>query len=219
LIASLFFLSSLLRQDADTSLFPAMKDTVHIEVIDHGYHAGLILPLKPMLQIASREQYPKLHAALLVFDHFEKVEIGWGEKDFYQNVRIADISAIAPVTKAMLSPFNKSVLHLVGMDGPTRTIFPTGQIIALSISDEGMKRIARYIEESFENHWPIGSGLYGPSAFFDGTGHYSLFNTCNHWIGKALSKAGVPYAPVESFISAGLMFDLKRRAFSLTNSN
>jgi hypothetical protein len=59
---------------------------------------------------------------------------------------------------------------------------------------------------------PLGPGLYGPSAFFAAQDRYHLFNTCNHWVGQLLALAGVPYAPVEAFISAGLMADLRRRA-------
>jgi Protein of unknown function (DUF2459) len=57
-----------------------------------------------------------------------------------------------------------------------------------------------------------GPGLYGPSRFFQANGRYSLLNLCNHWVGRVLHHAGVPYSPVLATLSAGLVFDLRWRA-------
>jgi uncharacterized protein (TIGR02117 family) len=220
-IASLAFLllglSFALRQPADPALYPPQSDAITIRVVDHGYHAGLILPRQALAELAEAESLLRLSAALTVFSAFDHVEIGWGEENFYRSVPTASLAAIPHVLRAMLNPANNSVLHMVGFNGESRRAFPSSDLITLNLSPAGLRRMAHAMDIQFRvppsgDIAPLGPGLYGPSAFFAARDRYHLFNTCNHWIGQMLALAGVPYAPVESFISAGLMADLRRRA-------
>jgi uncharacterized protein (TIGR02117 family) len=210
-------LSFALRQPADPALYPPQGNAITIRVVDHGYHAGLILPRYILTDMAAAENLPRLSAALAVFSAFDHVEIGWGEENFYRSVPAASLAAIPHVLRAMLNPANTSVLHIVGINGDARRAFPSGDLITLNLSPAGLKRMVRAIDAQFRvpssgEIVPLGPGLYGPSAFFAAQDRYHLLNTCNHWVGQVLALAGVPYAPVEAFISAGLMADLRRRA-------
>ncbi len=210
-------LSFALRQPGDPALYPPQRDAITIHVVDHGYHAGLILPRQALADVATAEDLPRLSAALAVFSAFDQVEIGWGEENFYRSVPTANLSAIPHVLRAMLNPANSSVLHIVGFNGDAGRAFPTSDLITLNLSSAGLKRMTRAMDAQFRvpssgEIAPLGPGLYGPSAFFAARDRYHLLNTCNHWIGQMLALAGLPYAPVEAFISAGLMADLRRRA-------
>jgi uncharacterized protein (TIGR02117 family) len=210
-------MSFALRQPADPALYPPQADAITIRVVDHGYHAGLILPRQTLADMAAAERLPRLSAALAVFSAFDHVEIGWGEENFYRSVPTASLAAIPHVLRAMLNPVNSSVLHIVGFNGEARRAFPVSDLITLDLSLTGLRRMARAMDAQLRvpssgEVVPLGPGLYGPSAFFAAQDRYHLFNTCNHWIGQMLALAGVPYAPVESVISAGLMANLRRRA-------
>jgi uncharacterized protein (TIGR02117 family) len=220
-IASLAFilavLSFALRRPANPALYPPQGEFIIIHVVDHGYHAGLILPRRIMAELATTERLASLSAALNLFEPFEQVEVGWGEENFYRSVPAASLSTIPHVFRALFNPANASVLHVVGIGGDLRSAFPASDMIELSLSPEGLKRIAQAIDSQFRadpagSIVPLGPGLYGPSAFFAAQDRYHLLNTCNHWVGQLLALAGLPYAPVESFISAGLMADIRRRA-------
>lgn len=209
--------SALLRQPADPSLYPPGGDAKPVQVVDHGYHAGLILPRRALADVASEAGLDRLVSAVSVFAAFEHVEIGWGEEGFYKNVPAANLGAAPHALKALLLPWNASVLHIVGFDGAARQAFRDSAVIDLAVSPEGLRRIARAIDGQFKASSsgavePLGPGLYGPSAFFAAIDRYHLLNTCNHWVGQVLAAAGLPYAPVEATLSAGLAFDLRRRA-------
>ena len=208
----LFALSLVLRLPADPALYPPQDEAVKILVVDHGYHASLLLPRETLADIATAERLPKLSAALAIFSAFDHVEIGWGEENFYRFVPSASVAAIPHVLRAMFNPANRSVLHLVGIDGDAGRVFSSSDMIPLNLSPLGLKRLARALDAQFDELAPLGPGLYGPSAFFSARDRYHLFNTCNHWVGQMLAIAGLPYAPVESFVSTGLMADLRRRA-------
>ncbi|MGL4243333.1 MAG: DUF2459 domain-containing protein [Beijerinckiaceae bacterium] len=203
------------RQPADPALYPAAEGGVRITVVDHGYHAGLVLPRGALDDIAAREGLAKLRQALGVFSAFDHVEIGWGEERFYRHVPAADLSAAPHVLRALFNPWNTSVLHVVGVNGDPAAAFGRSAPLQLNVSVEGLRRMAMELDRQLVpsangDVAPQGPGLYGPSAFFAARDRYHLFNTCNHWAGRTLALAGVPYSPVESTLSAGLMLSLRR---------
>ncbi|MGL4634652.1 MAG: DUF2459 domain-containing protein [Beijerinckiaceae bacterium] len=212
LSSAVFLLAFVLRHEADVTLFPTKHPFVSVDILDHGYHASLVIPRAALADMASKQGLSHLRGALELFEGFENVEIGWGEKEFYRNVPAVSLAAVPFVIRAMFNPANQSVLHVVGFNGSAKTAFSKSSHFSLMLSEEGFRRSAIEVNKSISSALPLGPGLYGPSAFFESTGAYSLLNTCNHWVGKILAAAGVPYAPVESFISGGLMFDLNRRA-------
>jgi uncharacterized protein (TIGR02117 family) len=204
-------------QPADPALYPAREGGISILVVDHGYHAGLVLPRDALAETASSDGLAKLKQVVALFSAFDHVEIGWGEERFYRHVPAAELSAAPHVLRALFSPWNASVLHVVGVDGDPAAIFDRSAPLPLAVSREGLRRIARELDRQLAASAagevvPQGPGLYGPSAFFNARDRYHLFNTCNHWAGRTLALAGAPYSPVESTLSAGLMMSLRRAA-------
>jgi uncharacterized protein (TIGR02117 family) len=209
-----------LRQHANVALFPPKVERITVYVVDHGYHAGIVLPSVRLAEISKLQELKNLNAAISLFAFYEKIEIGWGEKNFYQYVPSAELSTFPHVLRALFLPGNKSVLHFVGINGAVKAAFSQSKILSIEISPEGLVQIARFLDAAFTpteqgEVTPIGAGLYGPSAFFNSKESYHLFNLCNHWAGRLLAVAGVPFSPVESTVSKGLMFDLRKRAFAL----
>jgi uncharacterized protein (TIGR02117 family) len=209
----------ILRQSADPALFPARDGGARITVVDHGYHAGIVLPRGLLQELAETEKFASLRQAIDVFSAFDHVEIGWGEENFYRFTPVAELTVAPQVARALFNPGNRSVLHVVGVNGDPATVFSRSAPLSFIVSREGMRRIARELDRQLAPSAtgevvPQGPGLYGPSAFFNARDGYHLFNTCNHWAGRTLALAGLPYYPVESTISAGLMMRLRRAALN-----
>jgi uncharacterized protein (TIGR02117 family) len=216
-VLSIVALAALLRSPGDNALLATEGDAIAIHVLDHGYHASVVMPRALLAQRARALQLPHIAVALQTFEHFAWVEIGWGDEAFYRNVPSLSVAAIPHVVRALFSPANSSVFHVVGFDGSPADIFSQSDRLKLEISQEGLDRVARMLDRSFQvenNGTPVllGPGLYGPSAFFATKEKYHLLNVCNHWVARLLANAGFPHAPVEATLSGGLMYDLRRRS-------
>lgn len=203
---------------ADASLYPPSLDSepIPVFVVDHGYHAGLVVPRARLSEAARRIGSAPLIAVTERFGEFEWLEIGWGDEGFYRNVARVSPGTLHHVARALFWPGNRSILHVVGFSIPVEDAWPDSPQVRLEVSQAGFDRLARHVGGSFvlEGGQPVdaGPGLYGPSRFFAAQGDYSLLNLCNHWTGQALAAAGLPYAPVPSTLSAGLVADLQWRA-------
>lgn len=68
---------------------------------------------------------------------------------------------------------------------------------SVKLSPAQYGQLVEYITESFRRNAdgsliPIPNVAYGANdAFFEARGRYSLFNTCNSWVGRAMQVTGV----------------------------
>lgn len=153
-------------------------------VVNHGWHTGLVVrrgDIPAGLWPEHRQAPPG-----------EFLEIGWGEREFYQTREPSLLQALS----AALWP-SPSVLHLVGFNGPVRERFPYSEVIVLHADAAAMTRLAHYISGVYErgaggNIIRMGHGLYGDSRFFAGRENFHLFRTCNVWTARALRLTGCP---------------------------
>ncbi|WP_164107592.1 DUF2459 domain-containing protein, partial [Serratia marcescens] len=88
---------------------------------------------------------------------------------------------------------------VVGLERPAPQVFRRADILGVRLSDAGLDRLARYFDAAIApdvegRPREIGQGLYGPSLFYAATGTFSVLQVCNHWAGRALAEAGLPYA-------------------------
>jgi hypothetical protein len=108
---------------------PVQAATLH--VVNHGWHSGLVIrrgDIPEGLWPEHRQAPPG-----------EYLEIGWGERRFYQT---RDPSLLQALTAALWP--SPSVLHLVGFNGPVTRRYPPGQIIVLQVDAAGMARRPGY---------------------------------------------------------------------------
>ncbi len=153
-------------------------------VVNHGWHTGLVVRRGDIPDGLWPEQR---HAP-----PGEYLEVGWGEREFYQTREPSLLQALS----AALWP-SPSVLHLVGFNGPVVAQFPHSEVIALPADTAAMARLAQYISDAYERDQAggvirMGHGLYGNSRFFAGGENFHLFRTCNVWTARALRLAGCP---------------------------
>jgi len=180
-------------------LFPPGDNasTKAIYLVSHGWHAGIVL---------RRADIPAdLWPENVDFPYAEFLEVGWGDKQYYQTPD----AHFGITLRAALWP-TSSVLHIVGFSGAVTAYFPGSEIIEIKLSEPGIELLSRYIAASFARDEsgqarPLGGGLYGNSWFYLSRESYHLFNTCNVWTARALHAAGVPITPSFSITVEQLM--------------
>ena len=218
LVMVLILATMLTARSADPALWPPGPGEPRIEifVVSHGYHAGLVLPRETLAEAASLRGYAALGAVAQRLSGYRLVEIGWGDESFYRHVPDVASLTFGLAVRALLRPGNPSVVHVVGLPGDPRQVFPRADIVRVALSRGGLARMLDALEASFstEGGAPplLGPGLYGPSLFYRGVEAFHIFNVCNHWVARLLSAAGLPTAPVLATVPPGLLLDLKWRA-------
>ncbi len=166
-------------------------------VVSHGWHTGIVLFREDLIQVI-----PDLAQR---FPAGEYLEIGWGDSGFYQAREITTGITL----RAIFWP-SDSVVHVVSVPRSPFVSFPDSEIHSLGISDRNLGNAVAYIAESFSRDpegrlEPIKNGIYGDSQFYEGKGHYHLFNTCNKWTAKVLRRAGLDINPLFSLTASSVM--------------
>lgn len=180
-----------------------------VYVVSHGgWHTGIV--------VATRDKGPGLAFLDRYFDTANWYEIGWGDKQFYQAGEITAGLAL----RAGLLPTD-TVLHVTALVEPPDSYFTNSRVLRLRIDEAGYDRLVRTIADYFkvdDNGNPItsGKGLYGESLFFDATGTFHAFNTCNTWTAEMLEQAGLPIRSFMTLRANGVMRQLESIAESDT---
>ncbi len=165
-------------------LSTSLAEEKPIHLANTGWHVGIILPVDNVL----KRNLPETRD----FPEAKYLEIGWGDRRFYQsNDPSMDIAVGALFTAT------PSVVHVYGFKKPVEAAFSKAETLKLEILDKDYSNLLRFIYGSFVRNAngagrSLGKGLYeeGTSQFYEGTGNFHLFNTCNTWVADALKVAG-----------------------------
>lgn len=154
-----------------------------IFVASNGWHTGII--------IARADLPPGAIPETADFPNARYFEFGWGNREYYP----APDKTIGMTLRAIVP--GDAVVHLAGLPGDPRVVFPTAEFVAARVSADGFRRLVAFINEGFQRSGAprIGAshkGLYAFSAFYPGTGTFHLFYTCNTWVADGLARAGLP---------------------------
>ena len=184
-------------------LYPVsvQEEPRYIYVVRHEWHTGLVVKyddIDPHLW-PEKDDFPE---ALYL-------EVGWGDRDFYQTPR----PGLGTLLQAALkSP--ASVLFVIGLPTGVTRYFPYADILEIPLSQRGLEELVRFIHATYKRDAsgqtiPLGPGHnHRHSMFYLAEGDYSLFNTCNSWISKALQAAGLPIKT--ALLAGGVMSQAKR---------
>jgi uncharacterized protein (TIGR02117 family) len=179
----------------------AVNGGATIYVVSHGWHAGIVVRMADVAPGAWPEAQD--------FAHAEYLEVGWGDRDYYQARDPGFLDAVA----AAFVP-EPGVLHIVGFRGEVRRTFPASDVVELRISPQGLALLVARVRASYERDAAgqavlLGPGLYGDSRFYGSVERFHLFRTCNVWTAEVLRAAGLP---IESSLTADGVMDEARRA-------
>jgi len=179
---------------------PAPGETgKHVFVVNYGWHTGIAI---------SKADIP--HGLLPEAEDLpgENLEIGWGDRDFYQ----APEAGIGLAIKVVFFS-DGSVVHVTAFDGTVEDHFRGAEIYGLTLSAEGYQRLTQFVSDSFlrsETPEAFRQGLYPNSRFYPARGKFHLFRNCNTWVAEALQAAGLPVNP-STVITAGNLFSQIKR--------
>ena len=164
---------------------------IDIMVINNGVHVDLVLPIdEPEYRWLDR--FKSTDFRTLDATHRYAL-FGWGNRQFYMETETWDDLKISNVLYAFAG-LGDTVVH-VDLCADLSWFSKNSRKIRLS--PEQYKRLCEYLMSSFQteaggNLIPVPNRHYSSTdAFYEGTGHYHLFRTCNVWAGDGLAKSGV----------------------------
>jgi len=175
---------------------------VSVYVLSHGWHTGIAVRRADV----PAGVWPE-HGD---FAGSEFVEVGWGDRDFYQAPE--GTSGLA-LRAAVWS--RASVLHVVGFSGAARRAFPASDVVEIRLSTRGLERLALFIQDAYARDaagraMPLGPGQAPVSRFYLAREPYYLWRTCNTWTARALRAAGVPITPLYAITAGNVMYQARQ---------
>ncbi len=187
--------------------FAESADGISIYIRTNGVHAELILPTRASTFDWSAE-HPAGHMRSLA-EPMEWVAFGWGDRGFFANTPTwADLR---PGTALLaLSGFGPGAMHVEYIESPRAY-----KAREVKVSPEQYARLVAFIRASFERdaagrperaNLP---GYFASDAFYEASRSYKFWFTCNDWVRRALSQAGVR-APLWAPFDTALFYQLER---------
>lgn len=168
-----------------------------IFIVSHGWHTGIVYPREELLSFI-----PELRHR---FGDAQYLEIGWGDKDFYQAQEVT-----AAITLKAIFWSTESVVHVVSVPTSPYESFPNSEIRLLCLDQAQLQSLGQFISNSFHRDQQgkivvSDQGLYGDSQFYAGEGRFNMFNTCNKWTARGLESAGYDIDPSSTLTASSVM--------------
>ena len=142
------------------------------------------------------------------FPGAEYLEVGWGDRAFYQAPRGTLWLGLKAVFWA-----TDSVLHVAAFNVPPAVYFAGREVAEIELSPRGFRALVAFIADAHARTGEgraigLGPGKYGPSRFYLGREPYML-TTCNVWTARALRAGGFPITPFWAITAANIMVQVE----------
>lgn len=171
------------------------QPTVPVYLISNGWHVWVAVPARTGPAETDWSAWladSSLSERLAEGDY---VAFGWGDRDFYLNTR-RPVDFHPGLALAALLGRGPAAMHVMRVPAQALT-GPELKTRRLEVDALQYHALAAYIQTGFA---PGGDGRPQPlsepgfgldDVFFEATGRYSPFRTCNEWIGAGLRAAGL----------------------------
>jgi uncharacterized protein (TIGR02117 family) len=167
------------------------QEEVAIYIKTNGVHTDIVVPVANEVYDWSKEV--KFHNTHLKDSaSIQWLAVGWGDKGFYLHTPQWSDLTFSTAFKAAFA-LGTTAMHTTFYN----RMEESKSCKKILISREQYKKLVRYIDESFLHNSNghkvliVTNANYGDSdAFYEGTGKYSLFKTCNSWANTALKSCG-----------------------------
>ena len=195
--------------DNDWRCSPRHANCATVFVVYDSWHAAVVLPQAEV----SAEIIPETAD----FPTARYIEFSWGDQDYFPDPN----SGVLLALKAAFWS-SGSVLHLVGFADEVRRFYPNAEVIELRVTAPAYDRLIAFLTASFarpdsgKRSQPR-PGLYAYSRFYPSSREFSLLNTCNTWVARALQTAGLPVTSA-GVITAGQLADQLGKIAPLADS-
>jgi uncharacterized protein (TIGR02117 family) len=170
---------------------PGQSNDITIYIRTNGVHTDLVVPVKNELMDWSKEiSFSNTH--LQDSANMKYLAMGWGDKGFYLETPTWGDLKFNVAFKAA-SGLGKTAMHATFYEAlPENT-----SCKKIVISSGQYARLVHFISNSFQKDAQghvmriITNANYNDAdAFYEATGRYSLFYTCNTWANSGLKSCG-----------------------------
>jgi uncharacterized protein (TIGR02117 family) len=171
------------------------EPTIPIYLISNGWHVWVAVPAGIGQEQADWGVWLARSNLAYRLSEGDYVAFGWGDRDFYLNTR-RPVDFRPDLAMAALLGRGPAAMHVMRVSGAALA-GPDLKTRRLEVDALQYHALAAYIQTGFA---PGGDGGPQPlsepgfgldDAFFEATGRYSPFRTCNEWIGAGLRAAGL----------------------------
>jgi uncharacterized protein (TIGR02117 family) len=167
-----------------------ISEKIEIYILSNGVHTDIVLPTKN--NECDWSKFIPYETTKSTDSSYQFIAFGWGDKGFYLETptwgdltfKVAFKAAFGLGSSAIHTTYHKEM--------------KTGKDCRkIKISRNQYQKLITYIKNSFDlnkHQQPIfipTNAVYGMNdAFFEGTGTYNLFQTCNTWANNGLKSCG-----------------------------
>jgi uncharacterized protein (TIGR02117 family) len=169
----------------------AEEDGIDILLINNGVHVDLVLPIHEKefswMDYLMPLDFPAFN------ERYQYAAFGWGNRQFYMETQTWDDLKISNVLFAFAG-LGETVVHVELLEDMDWQETKSRKI---RLSPNQFNRLCQFVSKTFKHNAegslvPIPNAHYHHrDAFYEATGQYHLFRTCNVWIGSALAHSGV----------------------------
>ncbi len=188
--ALLYMLSAMVLSKVPVAAEESTSSDIDIFLRTNGTHTDLVVPVKSDIYDWSTDlpyEHTRAKDSTMKF-----VGIGWGNKGFYLDTPTWSELKFSTAFNAVFG-LGSSAMHT--------TFYPDmhvgDSIKVLHLSTKQYEHLVQYIRSSFALDSAGRTQLIETNAvycdydaFYEGTGHYTMFHTCNTWTNSALKVAG-----------------------------
>lgn len=183
---------------------PKHKKEITLYLLNNGVHTDIVMPASNSIKNWENDFPPENTRKMDSTAQF--LSIGWGDKGFYLETPSWGELKFSTAFKAAFALSSAAVHTTYYYELPKNE-----EYIPFQVSEKQYRLLVKYIEHSLKRKEdkPIfisTNAVYGDhDAFYEATGSYSLFHTCNTWVNNALKACGQKACLWTPF--AGSIFD------------
>jgi len=185
------------------SIFPANQDWqepddgVELFVETNGVHTGIVMPIWSDVHDWSSTIRPEHLADPSQYG--SHILVGWGHSGVYRNAeKWTDLRSGDALSAVFGS--GKTLLHVYHLQYPQA--YPHFRR-SFKVTEDEYRKIVAQVQAKIaldDSGQPIPSSGYGEDdLFYESTGTYNGFNTCNNWTNGVLKQAGIRTASWSPF--------------------
>lgn len=190
LIIGVYILCALLLPKITIDKEKNDRTEIEIFILTNGVHTDIVLPINNKLIDWSKKI--KFENTIKKDSTAKYVALGWGDKGFYlETPEWSDLKASVAFKAA--TGLGSSAIHATFY----KNLKQSETCRKILISENQYLRLVKYIDRSFikdaqQNYINIKtSANYGKNdAFYEASGSYSIFHTCNTWANNSLKSCG-----------------------------
>lgn len=171
---------------------PSEDDRVRIFIRSSDIHTDFVMPISSA-GVDWSETFPGRHFPSPPTGA-KYVSVGWGSRGFYVETKTWADLKIGTLLTALFTP-SESVLHVEYL----WDFVPGPNLEEVLLTRAQYRELVAFVQSTIGETDDSGAAVLATDVsyndydrFYLSRGRYHIFNTCNQWTGRGLSRAGVP---------------------------